>query len=234
MPKVRFLRIRFDHPIFPYDIPRFRAAVIEKTDREAPLFHNHQGEDGFVYRYPLIQYKVTYKKASIICVNEGTDEIHHLLQHRDMELRVGDKVNNFSVEDVDLGYFQVQTWESAFDYSLLNWLALNQVHHRRFRELEGNDAEQLKLLESILTGNILSLAKGIGWEVKDRIQVRITELKRLKMLPFKKRQVLAFTLNFQSNVSLPDFVGLGKGASVGFGVVKGIKLGNEKSSENGR
>ena len=229
MPKIRFLRIRFDHPIFPYDIPRFRAAVIEKTEREAPLFHNHHGDSGYMYRYPLIQYKVTYKKASIICVNEGADEIHHLLQHRDMTLRVGDKVNNFSVEDVDLGYFQVQTWQSSFDYSLLNWLALNQVHHRRFLELEGNDTEQLQLLESILTGNILSLAKGIGWTVDEQIQVKITELKRLKMLPFKKRQVLAFTLNFQSNVSLPDFVGLGKGASVGFGVVKGIHLNNHKN-----
>ena len=229
MPKIRFLRIRFDHPIFPYDIPRFRAAVIEKTEREAPLFHNHHGDSGYMYRYPLIQYKVTYKKASIICVNEGADEIHHLLQHRDMTLRVGDKVNNFSVEDVDLGYFQVQTWQSSFDYSLLNWLALNQVHHRRFLELEGNDTEQLQLLESILTGNILSLAKGIGWTVDEQIQVKITELRRLKMLPFKKRQVLAFTLNFQSNVSLPDFVGLGKGASVGFGVVKGIKLDYDKN-----
>ena len=227
MPKIRYLRIRFSQPVFAYEIPRFRAAVIEKTHREAPLFHNHNGDDKFIYRYPLIQYKVTYKKASIICVNEGTDEIHHLLQNRDMELRVGDVVNNFAVEDVDLHYFQVQTWQSSFDYSLLNWLALNQEHHRRFRELEGDETAQIGLLESILTGNILSFAKGIGWNVEEKIQASITQIKTIKPLPYKRQDVLAFSVNFRSNVSLPDFVGLGKGASVGFGVVKRIHLNNE-------
>jgi hypothetical protein len=224
MPKIRYLRIRFSQPVFPYEIPRFRAAVIEKTNREAPLFHNHKAESGVIYRYPLIQYKVTHKKASIICVNEGTDEIHHLLRYRDMELRVGDVVNNYSVEDVDIQYFQVQTWQAGFDYSLLNWLALNQEHHKRFKELENDEKEQIKMLESILTGNILSFAKGIGWNVQERIQAKITKIREIKPLPFKGRDVLAFSVNFCSNVSFPDFVGLGKGASIGFGIVKRINV----------
>lgn len=220
MPKVRYLKVRFSQPLFPNEITRFRAAVIEKTNRQAPLFHNHAGDDGFVYRYPLIQYKVTHKKASIICVNEGTDEIHNLLQHRDLELRVGDKVGAYSIEDVDLHYVQVQTWDSIFDYSLLNWLALNQVHFLRFKELEGDETAQLDLLQSILRGNLLAFAKGIGWHVEDTIKAEITKVKEIKFLPFKGQEVLAFSVNFRSNVSLPDFIGLGKGASVGFGIVK--------------
>lgn len=220
MPKVRYLKLRFDRNIFPYDIPRFRAAVIEKTQREAELFHNHKGDDGFAYRYPLIQYKVTQRKASIICLNEGADEIHHLLQNRDMTMRVGQEINDYHIEDIDLRHHNVQTWDRLFDYSLLNWMALNQEHYRRYRSLDGDETAQIDLLHGILRGNLLSFAKGIGWFVEDRIIAEITQLKEMKILPYKGKDMPAFTLNFATNVSLPDYVGLGKGVSVGFGTVK--------------
>jgi hypothetical protein len=230
MPKVRYLCVRFSNPIFPYDIPFFRSAVIEKTDRVASLFHNHKDDTAVIYRYPLIQYKVTYKKASIICLNQGADDIHHLLQHRSMELRIGKNTQNFEVEDIDLHFHQVQVWDTMFEYSLLNWMALNQKYHARFKELEGDEKAQIDLLESILKGNILSFAKGIDWFVEDRIKVEIQKIKSLKLLPFKGRKVLTFCVNFKTNVSLPDYVGLGKGSSVGFGVVKLIE--NEKNKLN--
>jgi hypothetical protein len=227
MPKIRYLKVRFAQNIFPYDIPRFRAAVIEKTERVASLFHNHKDDQQVIYRYPLIQYKVTHKKASIICLDAGSDDIHHLLQHRDMQLRIGDRTENFEVEEVDLHYHQVQLWDTQFTYSLLNWFALNQKFHTRYTELEGDETAQIQLLESILTGNILSFAKGINWWVEAPIVVKIIKVKEMKMLEFKHQKMLAFSVNFTCNVSLPDFVGLGKGASIGFGVVKNIDNKNE-------
>lgn len=227
MPKIRYLCVRFANNIFPYDIPFFRSAVIEKTDRVASSFHNHKEDVGVIYRYPLIQYKVTNKKASIICLNQGSDDIHHLLQHREMELRIGRNTETFEVEDIDLHYHQVQVWNSLFEYSLLNWMALNQKHHQRFKELEGDDIAQIGLLESILKGNILAFAKGIDWFVEEKIEVKIQKIKLVELLPFKKGKVLTFCLNFKTNVSLPDFVGLGKGSSLGFGIVKLIEA--EKS-----
>jgi hypothetical protein len=220
MPKVRYLKLRFDQNIFPYDIPRFRAAVIEKTQRESELFHNHKGDDGFAYRYPLIQYKVTQRKASIICLNEGADEIHHLLQNRDMTLRVGHTVQDYSIEDIELHHHEVQVWDNSFEYSLLNWMALNQEHYRRWQSLESDETAQLDLLNGILRGNILAFAKGIGWFVEDRIVVEISRIREIKPLSFKGRDMPAFSLHFRSNVSLPDYIGLGKGVSVGFGVVR--------------
>jgi len=219
MPQIKYLRIRFDQNLFPYEVPRFRAAVIEKTRRACSLFHNHLDERQVIYRYPLIQYKVTHRKASIVCLESGAEEIHHLFQQPDIELRVGEHQRPYAVEDLRAHYHRVQLWEHTFDYSLLNWLALNQHHHARWQELDNQPAEQARLLESILTGNILAFAKGIGWFVEQPINLRITRLKHIKPLPFKKQKLLAFTLNFQCNVSLPNYIGLGKGASIGFGVV---------------
>lgn len=231
MPKIRYLRIRFAQNLFPYDIPKFRAAVIEKTEREAPLFHNHKGNEGFHYRYPLIQYKVTHKKASIVCLNAGTDDIHYLLQQRDMNLTIGRTSHTFEVEDVDLHYHNVQIWDMNFEYSLLNWLALSQKSYLEYEQLQGDETAQIELLNRKLTGNIISFAKGIKWDVKERIVTEITKIKGMKMLPFKRKRLLAFSVNFRCNVSLPDFVGLGKGSSVGFGVVKRIFTNNSKENK---
>jgi hypothetical protein len=222
MPKIRYLCVRFSNNLFSYDVPKFRAAVIEKTERVSSHFHNHKDDTQVIYRYPLIQYKVTNRKASIICLEDGADEIHHLLQYKDLNLRIGNDTADFEIENIDLHYHQVQLWNTFFDYSLLNWLALNQDHHRRFIELKDNETEQVSLLKSILTGNILSFAKGINWRIEDKVLVEITDIKEMKAITFKNRDLLSLSLNFRTNVSLPDFIGLGKGSSVGFGMVRGI------------
>lgn len=224
MPKIRYLKITFDQDLQSWEIPYFRAAVIEKTERASNLFHNHVSDTQVLYRYPLIQYKVSNKKAAMVCLESGADDIHYLLSNPDLQFRIQDRMENYSIENVDLHYHLTQTWESNFEYSLLNWIALNQKYHQRFQELEHNEGEQIKLLESILRGNILAFAKGINWWVENTITVEITKIKSIKPLPLhkNKQKVLAFNINFKTNVSLPDYIGLGKRVSVGFGVVKGI------------
>ena len=230
MPKIRYLKIRFSQNVFPNEIPRFRAAVIEKTQRESSLFHNHKSDTEFLYRYPLIQYKVTHKKASIVCLNQGADDIHFLLQKRNMDLRIGERTMPFEIEDINMHYHQVQTWDQQFDYSLLNWLPLNQKNHNIYNTLD-KEADKISMLNKILTGNLLSMAKGIDWFVEDKLMVEITKIKQIKELERKRKKLLGFSVNFKSNVSLPDYVGVGKGSSVGFGVVKGI---NVKNGQNER
>ncbi len=220
MPQIRYLRIRFANPIFPYEIPYFRAAVIEKTKRESDHFHNHQGDEGFLYRYPLIQYKVTQKKASIICLNDGTDEIHHLLGRRDLDFQIGTRQENYSIEDVQLHYYNVQTLQQPLSYSLLHWMPLNQKNHSQWEGLKDNPQDQAAMLTRILRGHILGFATGIGWHIPEEVIVAIDIIKEMKLLSYKGQDMLTVTLNFRTNISLPDFIGLGKGSSVGFGVVK--------------
>lgn len=219
MPKLRYLNLRFSNRLFPWEAPQFRAAVIEATRRQSSLFHNHRPPDGFEYRYPLIQYKVDQRKACIICLNEGVDDIHYLLQERQLPLRIGRRMEQFEIENVELDHFQVQAWQARFHYSLLSWQALNQENYHAYRRLE-TEVERLQFLEALLRSHLLAFATGIGWAAEDQLNARITRFKEEKWLSYKGKKVLAFTLNFSSNVSLPDYIGLGKGVSVGFGSVK--------------
>lgn len=232
MPKVRYLSIRFSNALFPGEIPWFRAAVIEKTERQSSLFHNHQPSNGFHYRYPLIQYKVMNRKAGIICLDQGTDDIHYLLQQRDLQLRIGRKEQSFEIEDVQLRYHQVQCWQGQFQYSLKDWQALNQENYNRYQALE-SEVERFRFLEKMLLGNLLAFARAIQWDPNHGIELAITRFKGERWLPYKNRKVICFSLNFKTNVSLPDFIGLGKGVSVGFGSVMQFEA-DRPDSKTGR
>jgi hypothetical protein len=78
-------------------------------------------------------------------------------------------------------------------------------------------------LENILKANIISFAKGVKWDIDKTISLRVDELIRTKIVPYKQQKLIAFDLKFRSNVFLPDHIGLGKGVSLGFGTVSQIK-----------
>lgn len=230
MPKVRYLKVTFANHILARETPCFRSAVIEVTERQSSLFHNHKKDKGSIYRYPLIQYKPLYKKASIICLNEGTDDIHYLFQRRDLDLRIGGRQETFEIEDIHLKYFNVQCWQGQFEYALKDWQALNQANYKRYMALD-TEVERLQFLEKVLVGNLLAFATGVGWDVQGQLEAQITRMKGERWLPYKGQKVLCFSLNFRCNASLPNFIGLGKGGSLGFGSLLEIgnrKLGNRK------
>lgn len=226
MPKVRYLCIRFDQPIMPYEIPFFRAAVIEASGRKSSLFHNHNGQDQFIYRYPLIQYKVLDKKASIVCLNEGTDDIHYLLQNREFYFDIQGRMAKYEIEDVCLKYVNIQTWQDTFTYNILNWLPLNQDNYRRYQDT-ATMRGRLDMLENILRGHFQALATGIGWDLEQGpcpLEVNILDIKNERYLEHKGQHLLAFHLNIRTNAFLPDFISIGKGASSGFGIIKQVDL----------
>jgi hypothetical protein len=230
MPKIRYLKIRFANRLMPWELPLFRGAVIEATGRQSSLFHNHGPDDTFLYRYPKIQYKITERKATIICLDDGTDDIHYLLQNRSLDLRIGERQELFEIEDIHIQYPQLQTWQANFQYALKNWQGLNQENYQKYQALEG-EVERLQFLEKMLLGNLLAIARDFDLDSEIPIQLQITRMKEEKWLGYKGRKVLCFTLNFKTNLSLPDYVGLGKGVSVGFGSVK--RFGEvESRSEN--
>jgi hypothetical protein len=73
-----------------------------------------------------------------------------------------------------------------------------------------------------MKGNILSFAKGIDWQVDKELQVTITEWRPAFRKVVKGVKRLSFTLDFEVNVSLPEYIGLGKNTSFGYGTI--IKL----------
>ena len=84
-------------------------------------------------------------------------------------------------------------------------------------------AEKITLLEKILTANILSFAKGIGVHIENNIECKITSISEPYFPTYKQTKLTAFDVEFKTNVFLPNYIGLGKSSSVGFGILTSKK-----------
>ena len=222
-PKIKYLTLKFNNKIAHHELPLLRGAINESLqDKSSVLFHNHEG-DGFRYAYPLIQYKCINQQASLVCINEGTEAVGLLLMQGNFVCRLGENEVELEIDAVKAGQALLQTWDSAFAYHLRKWLPLNQDNYEEFQQLEGI-AEKCSFLERILIGNILSMGKGLGVHFEKEITCKITQLSEPRLMKLKGIKMMAFDVEFKSNVSLPDYFGLGKGASLGFGMVAGKRI----------
>ncbi|MFU8844325.1 MAG: CRISPR-associated endonuclease Cas6 [Bacteroidales bacterium] len=219
MKKIKVLKVVFDQRIAAWQVPKFRGAIIEKINREGLLFHNHMGDDKFRYAYPLIQYKTFNGNAGFICIEEGTEEVHAFFSKNNWNINLEGREMQLSIKSLSANHFNLQTWDTWFYYTLNNWIALNKENYDRYKCLEGA-VERLQFLERILTGNILSFSKGVGLMVDEPIKLEILEVVREKKVEHKGISLIGFNLDFRSNFFLPNHIGLGKGVSTGFGVVR--------------
>lgn len=225
MKKIRILKVSFNSPIKSWEIPAFRSAVSEKAGRDNMLFHNHVNDKQFNYNYPLIQYKCLSQQPVIMCLDEGVDEIHEYFRNKEWVITISGRRLDMSVDELRLNTFNMQVWDKVWTYHIRNWIALNQKNYQHYQTLE-SEKEQIKMLKKLLLGNILSFAKGIGWYVDKEIHVEIKKINNVTTVKLKSNDLLGFNLVFQTNVFLPNYIGLGKGVSHGYGIVKEIRNNN--------
>ena len=225
MKKIRILKIIFDFPLKRIEVSKFRGAIASLT-RDNVLFHNHT-PDGYRYEYPLIQYKVIGGKAALVCINQGVDEIPVLFKEVTGEIKIGKHSSKLKIERLAVHSFNMNVWNKNFEYKIYNWLALNEDNYKKYLSISDFD-DKKRFLEKILTGDILSLASGIGWNVGRKINVEISDIFKekpelYKYINGKPLLLTSISARFRTNVFLPNHLGLGKGASRGFGVVMEIR-----------
>lgn len=229
---IRTLTVIYDNEINNSEVQLFRGAVLKSLGDDADLlYHNHTGEETFRYSYPLIQYKRLRGKAAIVCVEQGVDMIGQFLTSIPEELQIGQRTIQPKVEVVQPNRMVVQTWDSKFRYHLNRWIPLNAQNYQKYKETESM-AERIQLLENILKGNLLSLLKGLDIHIDNELAVSITNLGDSFLISNKGIKMMAFNADFISNLSIPNNLGIGKNASIGYGIVRQYKNDSEKKSDN--
>lgn len=215
------LLLSFKNDIAPYEINLLRGALLNLLGQDADiLFHNHLG-DGFRYSYPLIQYKRIKQKAAVVCINEGVEAVGNLLAKGINQICLGDRVVELEIQQVAPRKTTVQVWDSVFKYRINRWLPLNKENYERFKTLE-TIAERTEMLEKLLTANLLSFLKGIGIRVEKDVVCNLMNISDPYCIKNKGVGLMAFDVEFRTNLSLPDYIGIGKNASIGCGVLTKI------------
>lgn len=193
-----------------------RGAIAKLYPNEI-LLHQHY-EDGTVkYNYPFIQYKYISGKCLIVGIDEGAKVISNLpligetVTFFHKEFRIIRK--NVSFQEIPYGIIN-----EIISYSFLTpWLALNEKNYEQYQKL-GIWAKRKELLEKILVGNIISMSKALNYTVPDPIKAEIIRIKEVKT-SLKGIPMLGFLGKFSVNFEIPDYWGIGKSVSRGFGTI---------------
>ncbi len=185
------------------------------------LLHQHSESGKVKYNYPLIQYKYIFDRCIIVGIDEGAKLINKLnlvgetVTFFHQKFRIIKK--NLSFQESPYG-----TINTMAPYSFLTpWLALNEKNYENYQKI-GTYAERKKLLEKILVGNIISMSKSLGYTVPAPIEAKIIRIKPVKA-SLKGTPMLGFLGTFSVNFEIPDYWGIGKSVSRGFGTIIKVK-----------
>lgn len=220
--RIPLLTIFFTTKLSDHEVPLFRGSILNimKECPENLYYHNHR-EDNFRYAYPLVQYKATNRQAMIICIGESMENCGHLFRALPCAASLGHRDVVLEASRIIPVYFSLEASETPLFYQVRRWLPFNTENHRRYQSLE-RLSERIDFLEHILIGNLLSLAKGLDIHIDFPLQCHILDLKATEMQKSKGVYMIAFTLTFQCNLSLPDYLGIGKHSSIGYGILTRI------------
>ncbi len=213
----------------PLTLLRFPEIHLEKRDahklrgyfgnlfkEHSPLLHNHFEDGSLRYKYPLVQYKVIHETPMLVGLQEGARLLTELfLKIHELHLNG----ITYPLHQKNLDHLQAPAGLSndLHTYHFENlWMALNQENHTRYRALESAPEKQA-LLNVLLKNNLLSFFKGIGLWLEGPVMAK--GLFNEHTTQFKDKTMLAFGGEFTANVLLPDYIGLGKAVSRGFGTV---------------
>lgn len=185
----------------------------------SPLLHNHYADGSLRYRYPLVQYKVLGGVPVLVGLQEGAQLLAELF-FRIRTLRIG--AREYPVMERDIAFKNVPVgWsEDLTDYRFCSlWMPLNQQNYAEYQQKD--EAGRRAMLGRILTGNILSFFKGIDLYLPEDKRIMVSVRPREERLTgFKDQLMTGVTGGFTANVTLPDFIGLGKSVSRGYGTIE--------------
>jgi len=214
--KTMLLKMESDQPI-KEDSAKLRGFFANKFNNYL-LLHNHLGKNKFLYQYPRIQYKTVNHAKIILGLAEGVDVLQSIYNQYDQIVLDGHTYQIFSKEiSLKIEDFGISSENTKYEF-IMPWFALNDENYQRYKNY--NYSERTEQLRSILIRNIMAIAKTFQYFVDSKIIIN-TNLKETS-IKFKGKDVIGFLGTFQVNFKLPNYIGLGKSVSRGFGTIKKI------------
>lgn len=212
-------RIRFPEiQLRTRDAHKLRGYFGNLFKEESPMLHNHWETGEVRYRYPQVQYKIIDEVPMLVGIEEGAELLSKLFL-KIKEIEIDGQIypvhsKNIESQVVETGYSDTL---KEYQFQTL-WMALNQKNYKIYQRMT-DEKEKQQMLNSILIGHILSFFRNMEIELNEteRLMAKVNVVE--KFTNFKGNKMLAFTGSFLVNATLPDFIGIGKSASRGFGAV---------------
>ncbi|MDD1683216.1 MAG: hypothetical protein LUO98_05190 [Methanoregula sp.] len=206
-------------PIHPlrFSLYEFRSFLNKKLAEYSGLHRTDAA--GFLHRYPVIQCKQVKGDLMVTGISQGADCLYQL-SHDESELGAGESTCRITARDTAIRAETFGVTEVNTPYKFLTpWLALNQQNAKKFYDLQGKPPRDA-FMQKLLTAQLNTLARSLDYDTT----VPITCQARVQFRRERIRQenVMVFLGKFQTNLIIPDFLGIGQSVSQGYGTLKRI------------
>ena len=211
------LRFIFDPPLDQeIKVKDLRGALGSLYPNEL-LLHHHRKDGKLNYAYPLVQYKIINSECLIIGIQQGAE----LLSNLDLAAKsISLENQRYTILNkvIEFYHVSIKIINLLERYQFITpWLALNEKNYEKYQKL-GSLTKKRELLAKILVGNIISMSKSLGYTVPAPIKPNILNIKEFPA-KLKGTPMLGFIGTFSVNFEIPDYWGIGKSVSRGFGTV---------------
>ncbi|RLG14597.1 MAG: hypothetical protein DRN66_01565 [Candidatus Nanohalarchaeota archaeon] len=186
---------------------------------EYALLHQHKAS-GFIYKYPLVQYKIIEGRPTIVGINEGTDLLAEIYNKYNSKITIKDVVYEIVEQNISIKQEEFGLSDKIHIYEYITpWFGLSQKNYSLFKNMRKEEKQDL--LNRTAAANILSMSKGLEYVVEDTIKACVDV--KIRKSSLKRTQIMAFVGKLHVNFIIPDYIGIGKSVSRGFGTLKQIK-----------
>ncbi|SFP83029.1 CRISPR-associated endonuclease Cas6 [Parafilimonas terrae] len=195
----------------------------KKGFAEHGFIHNHETEEDPEFKkqeYPLIQLRLPKDKLMLWGMNKGADILQKIMMH---EMLRGFQFRGTQCRIIPAGTGTVIN-ELGFlngneqnKYSLNYFAALNPANAKAWQALP-NAAKRIERLEELLKNNIAMFCKAAGFKLdKEKLNASIYWVWHSQWVKIKEHNVIGFTLDYTSNLQMPDGIALGRQTRLGYG-----------------
>lgn len=196
-------------------------SAIARLCPQYPQLSQRTPSGALIYCHPHVQFKALDGVGVIVALGPEADiviETFATLPHvviGGQVVRILDK--RLEIDDAPFG--PTETFQEFVFTS--PWFALNQDNELTY--VGSNEKQRRVLLEKILTGNLLSAAKGFGLFCVPRVESRVVGSWSESPSFFKGVSMRGIRCRFETNVAIPHLWGIGKSSSSGWGTVVPLK-----------
>jgi hypothetical protein len=208
MNRIRLLHITFEETNQQDIWNRFKTDVVPQI----PFVATSQQP------YPLIQFKwQPYRSAflpMLLCMEAGIEAIFPFLALAD-DLP-------FPIKAIHPYQHHFYTKETFFRYRLEHWKPVQALNCKECLQMHPDELLN-SYLKPILRQQLLHLWMSMTHEEPLTFELKLTQLVKTRWVQENHQPNLYFTIYFQTNLALPNYIGLGHQTQNGLGVITGFR-----------
>lgn len=168
--------------------------------------------------YPLLQYRVGFKQATIVALNAATTIIQRSLSAENQTINWKGEPFRLELERLQLETFELHSPATPLAYRILHYLPFDEAALVEYNAA-GDLAAKIILVGRALEDHFAECCTSLGFVLPQKINVTLTQLDRTQLIEFREGFRPAFGLHFTANVFLPSGISLGHAAERGYGLL---------------